>query len=79
MIFQTEKSIKELGEKIDAKDKEEAETKIKALQEALDKNDIESIKTNKDALQETLYKLAAKVYENVNQNNTNETSNEETN
>ena len=72
MIFQTEKSIKELGEKIDAKDKEEAETKIKALQEALDKNDIESIKTNKDALQETLYKLAAKVYENVNQNNTNE-------
>ena len=78
MIFQTEKSIKELGEKIDAKDKEEAETKIKALQEALDKNDIESIKTNKDALQETLYKLAAKVYENVNQNNTNETSNEET-
>ena len=72
MIFQTEKSIKELGEKIDAKDKEEAEAKIKALQEALDKNDIESIKTNKDALQETLYKLAAKVYENVNQNNTNE-------
>lgn len=75
MIFQTEKSMKDLGEKLDSKDKEEAESKVKTLKEALDKNDIEAIKKEKDALQETLYKLAAKVYENTN--TTNETSEEE--
>ena len=56
MIFQTEKSMKDLGEKLDSKDKEEAESKVKTLKEALDKNDIEAIKKEKDALQETLYK-----------------------
>ena len=75
MIFQTEKSMKDLGEKLDSKDKEEAESKVKTLKEALEKNDIEAIKKEKDALQETLYKLAAKVYENTN--TTNETSEEE--
>ena len=75
MIFQTEKSMKDLGEKLDSKDKEEAESKVKTLKEALEKNDIEAIKKEKDALQETLYKLAAKVYENTN--TTNETSGEE--
>ena len=75
MIFQTEKSMKDLGEKLDSKDKKEAESKVKTLKEALEKNDIEAIKKEKDALQETLYKLAAKVYENTN--TTNETSEEE--
>lgn len=75
MIFQTEKSMKDLGEKLDSKDKEEAESKVKTLKEALEKNDIEAIKKEKDTLQETLYKLAAKVYENTN--TTNETSEEE--
>ena len=77
MIFQTEKSMKDLGEKLDSKDKEEAESKVKTLKEALDKNDIEAIKKEKDALQETLYKLAAKVYENTNASN-NTTTEEKT-
>lgn len=77
MIFQTEKSIKDLGEKLDSKDKEEAESKVKTLKEALEKNDIEAIKKEKDALQETLYKLAAKVYENTNASN-NTTTEEKT-
>ena len=77
MIFQTEKSMKDLGEKLDSKDKEEAESKVKTLKEALEKNDIETIKKEKDALQETLYKLAAKVYENTNASN-NTTTEEKT-
>ena len=76
MIFQTEKSMKDLGEKLDSKDKEEAESKVKTLKEALDKNDIEAIKKEKEALQETLYKLAAKVYENTSASNN--TTTEET-
>ena len=77
MIFQTEKSMKDLGEKLDSKDKEEAESKVKTLKEALEKNNIEAIKKEKDALQETLYKLAAKVYENTNASN-NTTTEEKT-
>lgn len=63
MIFSTEKAIKDLGEKIDSKQKEEAEEKIKVLKEALDKNDIEDIKKKTEELKETAYALAAKVYE----------------
>ena len=37
LIFQTEKAIKDLGDKVDKKDKEEAEDKIKELKEAIRK------------------------------------------
>lgn len=63
LIFQTEKSIKDLGDKIDAKDKEKAESQIKDLKEALEKDNIEDIKSKKDALQETAMAFATKVYE----------------
>ena len=63
MVFQTEKAIKDLGDKIDAKDKEKAEGQIKDLKEALEKDNIEDIKSKKDALQETAMAFATKVYE----------------
>ncbi len=65
MIFQTEKAIKDLGEKVDNKEKEEAEGLIKELREALDKNDIELIKSKKETLTEKAMALATKVYEQV--------------
>ena len=74
MIFQTEKALKDLKDKIDDKEKEEAEDKVKALKEALDKNDIEDIKKKMEELQETTYKLAAKVYEQANAANAESTS-----
>jgi len=63
LIFQTEKSIKDLDDKIDSKDKEKAETEIKELKEALDKNEIDDIKAKKEKLQETAMAFASKVYE----------------
>ena len=66
MIFQTEKALKDLGDKIEDKEKKDAEDKIKALKEALEKNDIEDIKKKKEELQETTYALAAKVYQSAN-------------
>jgi len=63
MIFATEKAIKDLGDKVDSKDKEKAEQQIKELKEALDKNDIEDIKSKKEKLTETANALATKVYE----------------
>lgn len=63
VIFMTEKSIKELGDKVSAEDKEKAEELIKDLRTALEGDDLEAIKTKKDALQEKAMEFGAKVYE----------------
>ena len=63
LIFQTEKALKDLGDKVDAKDKEEAMDKVKELKEALNGSDVDEIKKLKDELQEKTMSLATKVYE----------------
>ncbi len=69
LVFQTEKSLKDLGDKVDKKEKEEAEDLIKDLREALNKNDLDDIKAKKEKLQEKAMALATKVYENVQKEN----------
>lgn len=63
LVFQTERSIKDLGDKIDSSAKEKAEAEIKDLKEALEKNDLDDIKAKKEKLQETAMAFATKVYE----------------
>ena len=77
MIFQTEKSIKDLGDKVDKKEKEEVEDLIKDLRDALSKEDIEDIKSKKDKLSEKAMGLAAKVYEQVNKERADEAEKDE--
>ncbi len=68
LVFQTEKVIKDLGDKITDSEKEETEKLIKEVKDALEKGDIEEIKSKKDALQEKTMQLGAKMYEGVNPN-----------
>ena len=63
MIFATEKAIKDLGDKVDSKDKEKAEEQITDLKDALEKDDIEDIKSKTEKLNESAMALATKVYE----------------
>ena len=81
MIFQSEKALKDLGDKVDAKEKEEVEGFVKDLKEALDKNDMDKVKTIKEQLQEKAMNLSAKVYEQAakeqQENSSNETSNDD--
>ena len=63
LVFMTEKSLKDLGDKVSSEDKDKAETGIKELKEALEKGEIEEIKAKKEALNETAMALATKVYE----------------
>ena len=80
MIFATEKSLKDLGDKVSSEDKEKAENQIKELREALAGDDIEAIKTKKDALSETAMAFATKVYEEAakaQQENNTETASED--
>lgn len=77
MIFQTEKALEDLGDKVDSSDKEKAEELIKDLKSALEGTDIDKIKEKTEELSKTAMDLAAKVYQNVNPNNgdANETTN----
>ena len=81
MIFQSEKALKDLGDKVDSKEKEEVESLVKELKEALDKNDMDKVKTIKENLQEKAMNLSAKVYEQAakeqQENSNNETANDD--
>ena len=76
-IFATEKAIKDLGDKVDAADKEKAEKEIAELKELLTKDDLDAIKAKKEELNETAMKLATKVYEEAAKNNQTEEANAE--
>ena len=67
LIFQTRKAMKDLGDKITDKEKEEAEEKVKEIETELEKEDfdVEEVKKKQESLQEVTMKLATKVYENV--------------
>ncbi|WP_067622016.1 molecular chaperone DnaK [Alicyclobacillus acidiphilus] len=67
LLYQTEKSLKDLGDKVDAALKTEAEEKQKALRDALAGTDTDAIKSAKDQLTEVLHKLSTKLYEQAAQ------------
>ncbi|MGI6580514.1 MAG: molecular chaperone DnaK [Saccharofermentanales bacterium] len=62
-VYQTEKTLKDLGDKLDAAEKENVEAEIKKLKDAIEKNDIEGMKTNTEAVQQALYKVSEKLYQ----------------
>ncbi len=78
MIFQSEKALKDLGDKVDAKEKEEVESIVKELKEALEKNDMDKVKTIKENLQEKAMNLSAKVYEQAAKEQQTSESNDQT-
>jgi molecular chaperone DnaK len=71
MVFQTEKALEEVGDKIDANDKAEVESDLNALKEAINRApveemtdaQVEDIKAGKEKLMNSAQKLFAKVYE----------------
>ncbi|WP_138415700.1 molecular chaperone DnaK [Aquibacillus sediminis] len=63
MIFTTDKTIKDLGDKVTDDEKQKAETAKDELQKALDENDIDQIKEKKEALEEQVQALSVKLYE----------------
>lgn len=66
MIFTTEKAIKDLGDKVDAKDKDAAEKLVSDLKKELEGEDVDKIKDATSKLSEEAMKLGAKVYEEAN-------------
>ena len=63
MVYQSEKTIKDLGDKLSADDKSGLESRISALKEALKGENIEDIKAKQKELEEKFYEVSAKVYQ----------------
>jgi molecular chaperone DnaK len=67
MVYQTEKTISELGDKISSEDKQNLEGKLSALKEALKGEDMEAIKARQEELQQAFYAVSSKVYQAAQQ------------
>ncbi|UTR09343.1 molecular chaperone DnaK [Evansella sp. LMS18] len=67
LVFTTEKTLKDLGDNVDAADKEKAEAAKDRVKTALEGTDIEAIRTAKDELQEVVQQLSTKLYEQAAQ------------
>jgi molecular chaperone DnaK len=65
LLYSTEKSLKELGEKVGASDREKIETASKALKESLGGEDAASIKRATEELVQASHKLAEEIYKNT--------------
>ena len=63
MIFQSEKTLNELGDKIDAGDKADIEAAIEKLRATVAGGDTEAIKADTEALEKAFYKVSEKLYQ----------------
>lgn len=67
VIYQVEKTIKDLGDKVSESEKSDINSKVEALKSILDSGDNNDIKAKTDDLTQEMYKLSSKLYENTAQ------------
>ena len=61
-VYQTEKTLNELGDKVSAEEKSEIEAKIEEVKKVKDGDDIEAIKKAMEDLTQDFYKVSEKLY-----------------
>ena len=62
LIYTSEKSMRDLGDKVDAELKADIESKMETLKKALETDDVEEIKAKTDELAQASHKLAEQLY-----------------
>ncbi|WP_411844258.1 molecular chaperone DnaK [Salinicoccus sp. HZC-1] len=67
LAFTTDKTIEDLGDKVEADEKEKAEAAKEELNKALEGSDLEEIKSKKEALEEIVQGMSMKLYEQMAQ------------
>ena len=65
MIYQTEKTLGELGDKVSEAEKNEINSAVNELREALKGTDIEAIKAKQEELQKKFYAISEKIYKDA--------------
>ncbi|OUN03330.1 molecular chaperone DnaK [Flavonifractor sp. An92] len=66
VVYQTEKALEEMGDKIDATDKATVEAAINKLKDALKGTDVEAIKAATEEASKAFYPIAEKMYAQAN-------------
>lgn len=66
VVYQTEKTLKDLGDKVSPEDKSEIESKLNHVKEVLNGNDVEEIKRATDELTQKFYAVSSKLYQQQN-------------
>ncbi|UOQ86053.1 molecular chaperone DnaK [Gracilibacillus salinarum] len=67
LVFQTDKTLKDLGESVTEEEKQKAEAAKEELKKALEDNDQDQIKEKKEALEQEVQNLTVKMYEQAQQ------------
>jgi molecular chaperone DnaK len=67
MIYTSEKTLEELGDKVDADQKTKIEELIKELRELLSGDDLDAIKSKNDELTKIVQEVGAKIYQEAQQ------------
>lgn len=62
LVYQTEKALRELGDKVSQSERERIESKIKDMREAMKGDDIDRIRRNMDDLQNAFHALSQQLY-----------------
>jgi molecular chaperone DnaK len=62
VVYQTEKLLRDLGDKAPADIRQEIESKVKAVKDAMASNDLGRIRNATDDLQQASYKLSEILY-----------------
>ena len=66
MVYQSEKALEEMKDKLDASEVSELESEINKVKEALKGTDTQAIKTATDSLTQAFYKISEKMYQQAN-------------
>ena len=62
LVFQSEKTLSEIGDKLPDSDKEEVKTALEKLKETVKGTDTDAIKADTEALEQAFYRLSEKLY-----------------
>ena len=62
LVFQSEKTLSEIGDKLPEADKEEVKTALEKLKETVKGTDTDAIKADTEALEQAFYRLSEKLY-----------------
>ncbi|MCQ2535117.1 MAG: Hsp70 family protein, partial [Clostridia bacterium] len=65
-VYQTEKTLNEIGDKISAEDKAPVEEALGRLKDAISRDDSEAMKTETEAVTQAFYKVSEKLYSQAN-------------
>lgn len=65
LLYATEKSVSEFGDKVSASDKQNIQNAMQDLKKAMEGNDTELIKQKTEALKQASYKLSEEIYKNA--------------